>query len=395
MWRHRGRSFFIIFSVCLAVSVAVWVMAIFDGINRQIELAVVQNNIGHYQLQEKNFGTFSDPSTPASISPDFFAKLAKAKVVHYSPELTLDGFISLPEGQTQIEIIGVHPKLHLNTFSIGKTLSAGRFLEENDEGIFIGKEAADMFGLNLDDQLLVNFQDNLGNIKSELLPVIGIFNQNGKLFERTHGYISISKWKKLYQLGQDQTQLYHRIVITDKNISRLSLERLSPNSFPVVKHWKDLNPEMAVVLEFHDGMIRLFFIIIGITIIMTVLNPVLILWQERNKELRTLFILGASKKHFWKIALSESGLMTMLASLSSLVFLCVLIGYQSLNGLNFSFLHQGRAVERAGIELPRLIFPLLSWKSFVIVFVFVSFVMMFSFSLGLLRILRRIKNHGF
>lgn len=72
-----------------------------------------------------------------------------------------------------------------------------------------------------------------------------------------------------------------------------------------VKTWKNLNPEMAVVLEFHDGMIRFFFLIIAITITMTILTPVQMLWQERLKELKMLNILGVSDSKFWKIGIFE------------------------------------------------------------------------------------------
>lgn len=47
--RHAGRSFFIGFSVSLAVIIAVWVVSFFDGFNAQIEKAVVNTNIGFFR----------------------------------------------------------------------------------------------------------------------------------------------------------------------------------------------------------------------------------------------------------------------------------------------------------------------------------------------------------
>ena len=48
--RNAGRSFFIGLSVALSVGIAVWIMAFFDGMNHQIEKAVVKGNVGYYQL---------------------------------------------------------------------------------------------------------------------------------------------------------------------------------------------------------------------------------------------------------------------------------------------------------------------------------------------------------
>src|SRR5690606_29034580 len=98
------------------------------------------------------------------------------------------------------------------------------------------------------------------------------------------------------------------------------------------KSWKDLNPEMSVVLEFHDGMIKFFFLIIGVTILMTILTPVRMLWQERYKELKMMSVLGISKNKFWKIGLFEVVQMIIFSSLFSTALLVFIIGIQSHTG---------------------------------------------------------------
>jgi ABC-type lipoprotein release transport system permease subunit len=159
-----------------------------------------------------------------------------------------------------------------------------------------------------------------------------------------------------------------------------------------LKSWKDLNPEMAVVLEFHDGMIKFFFIIIALTITMTILTPVRMLWQERFKELKMMSIIGVSVKKFWKIGFFEAVLMIVISGFFSTIFLSTLISYQSKVGLDFRFLNDGVAIERAGIKLPGIIFPLLTLNQLVVTFIFVVFVLGISYVWSIHRTLLRLKE---
>src|SRR5205085_429560 len=109
------------------------------------------------------------------------------------------------------------------------------------------------------------------------------------------------------------------------------------------------------------------------------------LWQERYKELRMMSILGVSANKFWKIGICEVFQMIILSSLSSSIFLMIVIGIQSHTGIDFRYLNDGVAIERAGIKLPGVIYPELSAKQIAITFVFVIFVMSVSYLYSIYR----------
>jgi ABC-type antimicrobial peptide transport system permease subunit len=168
------------------------------------------------------------------------------------------------------------------------------------------------------------------------------------------------------------------------------LERLNANEIDL-KTWKNLNPEMGVVLEFHEGMIKFFFLIIGLTITMTILTPVQMLWQERLKEIRMLNILGVSSKKFWKIGLFELVQMILASGLLSSVCLLIIIGIQSYTGVDFRFLNNGISIERAGIKLPNVIYPQLSLEQILITFGFVIIVLSISYIWSIYRTLKKLE----
>lgn len=391
--RNPGRSFFIGFSVSLAVVIAVWVIAFFDGMNAQIEEAVVNTNTGFYQLQDPLYANSTDSSAPLEFTESLAAQLNASPVFAASPELILDGNISTPEGATGLMVIGIEPRLHQKLLPLHQHLIAGKYLESTEQyGVMIGQELANLFKFQIGDQLILNYQDQLGELRSEILNIQGIYRFNSKGFEKRFIYLNQKTWQLLF-LNQDTGKiLFNRIttLVPSLEDGPVLKERIAGTPLKM-KSWKDLNPEMAVVLEFHDGMIKFFFLIIAITITMTILTPVRMLWQERFKELKMMNVIGVSVNKFWKIGMFEVLLMILLSSGFSTFLLITIIGIQSRSGLNFSFLNDGIPIERAGIKLPGIIYPLLNPQQLIITFLFVVFVLSSSYLFSIHRTLKKLE----
>lgn len=392
--RNRGRSFFIGLSVSIAVVIAIWVIAFFDGLNAQIERAVVNTNTGFYQIQEQNFAQSTDSSSPVELSSDLAAKFTKPFIKAISPELVLDGNISTPEGAASLLVLGIVPDFHAKVLPVNQHIVEGHFIRSDDQFCaVIGKELADLFKFKTGDQFVLNYQDKLGELRSEILNICGIYRYNSRSFEKRFIYVNQNTWQQLYLNETHSKILFNRItILTPKLGFKNQLKNLIKNENLMIKSWKDLNPEMAVVLEFHDGMISFFLLIIAVTITMTILTPVRMLWQERFKEIKMMNTLGVSSVHLWKLGTFEAIQMILLAGIFSILVLGIIIGYQSYAGVDFRFLNDGIAIERAGIKLPGIIYPLLSFHQLIITFIFVFLVLGSSYLWSIYRTLKRLED---
>lgn len=392
--RNSGRSFFIGFSVSLAVLIAVWVIAFFDGMNHQIEKAVVNTNTGYFQIQDKEYSRTTDAAKPVPYTKAPKEILESPSVKGFSPELVLDSNISTPEGAAGLVALGIVPELHAKFLPIYRKIYQGEFLNDNDEAsVVIGKELAQVFSFNVGDQIVLNYQDHLGELRSELLTIKGIYHYNSRSFEKRVVYLNQRTWQQLFFNKFDGEILFNRINLMTKDLSPAQeFKDEVTKAGLVLKSWKNLNPEMAVVLDFHDGMTRFFFVIIGITIIMTILTPVQMLWQERLKELRLLNIIGVSNSKFWKIGIFEVFQMIFSSGFFASLILVIVIGIQSKTGVDFRFLNQeGIAIERAGIKLPGIIYPLLTVDQILVTFLFVMIVLGISYFWSIHSTLKKLK----
>jgi putative ABC transport system permease protein len=390
--RNRGRSFFIGFSVSLAVFIAVWVLAFFDGVNGQIQTAVVNTNTGFYQLQEKSYARTTDASNPLPFDASIKTKLREKKIERFSPELVVDANISAPEGSAALVLLGIVPSLHRNFLGVASGIFEGSFVDESDsEGIVIGKELAAIFKYKPGDQMVVNYQDIKGELRSEILTIRGVYTFSSNSFEKRFAYTGQKTLQRLYLNREMTSILYNRIPFMARDLTHQDEFKSSFQSkTEVLKTWKDLNPEMSVVIEFNDGMIKFFFIIIGLTIMMTILTPIQMLWQERFAELRMMNILGVVKRRFWKIGFFEVIQMILFSGIASSILLAVILSIQSKTGVDFRHQQQGLNIERAGIKLTGVVYPIFSANQILVTFGFIIFVMCFSYMWAIHRTLKKL-----
>ena len=389
--RNRGRSFFIGLSVSLSVVMAVWILSFFDGLNHQIEKAVVVGNVGYWQLQEANYADTTDPLSPRPWDESFQKAMDDKAILAYSPEIILDGYLSGPDGNAALQVVGVDFALHQKTLDVGSHMSSGTWPQGNERGIVIGFETAERFQYAVGDQLVMNFQDAKGELRSELLPVLGVYHHNGRTFERRFAYVSGDVVEEYLFGAADPRMMIHRVVVMANDLpsSRPALERAAKLTNTELRSWKQINPEMGVVLDFHEGLIRFFFLIIAITVTVTILTPVSMLWQERLGEIRMMSIIGVPRKKIWRLGMFEAGIMTLLAATAASLILIIIISIHSKTGIHFRDLSQGQVLERAGIQLPKVVYPLLLPKQLFVTYGFVVFIMFLSYGLAIRSVIRK------
>jgi putative ABC transport system permease protein len=392
MQRNAGRVIFISSCVTFAAIASIWIFAFLKGFAYEIEQAVVNTNTGHFQLREIHYAQTTDSSTPRPLTKSLEKKLKK-NTLAYSPELILDANIIAPEGAVALEVIGISPLHHKNLMPLPEKMKEGEYLDANDlNSVVIGYELAKFFQYNVGDQLILNYQDNNGELSSEILTIKGVFDYNSRGFQKKHIYVTQKTFQSLYFRHQTDKIIFNRITMITSNLEiRPKLEETFDTSGLILKSWKELNPELGVINDFQMAFIKVFFIMIGIAVTMTILNPVQMSWQERVNELKLLNTMGTSVSDIWKFGFFEFVLMVILSGAASSLVLFIVLGIQSKTGLDFSEINRGAYIERAGIIMPRLIFPTFEVNQLIGIFGAVTIIYAFSYATAIRSALKRVK----
>lgn len=384
--RNPGRSGFIGFTISSGLLLSSLVSSYFTGMNSNLEEAVVGNNVGNFQYQEKNFSREYDPSSPQVFTEESKRKLLEAGVRAFSPELVMNAYLSTPEGDAALELVGIVPELHEKLLPLRSHLVSGSALSSGSgPGILVGQELTRKFKLRIGEKIVFHFQNQKGELASELLQLQGIFNRNGQDFESSNAYVTQSTWNHLF-FGKEFMEIrFNRLPILHGGI---------PPVLPglPMKSWKEINPEMAVAVDFNELMVNFFNLIVGVAVVLTLLVPVIMLWQERQSEVKLLTTLGLKKRNLRILALWEAGVLFGAAVLGAALLFGVYLLVSSSTGIDLSFLTGSEMVSRAGIEISFHVYPQFSFKS-SLAFAAFSFVSLCAcYLVGLERILRIEEN---
>ena len=392
--RQKLRSFFIGLSVAISVTMAIWIMSIFDGMNKQIIGSIVECNIGHFQIQEKNWGSAGDPTKPLPLQSDLRQKLLRLPGVEgVSEELILEGFVNSTHGAQAVKLLGVVPDQMDQVVQIHQNIVEGTPLLPDSPGALIGAALKDKFHLRVGDQLVFNYQDVAGNLRNELIPIIGIYNTNASSFQKSTIYMNRLMVGKLLSESTDKPlEGIHRFVIVAPKIKDKSFFISILPDTTLIKAWSEINPEMGGVVQFHDGLVNFFLLIVGICICLTILTPISMLWQERVKEFEMMHTIGIDHFRLKLIGFSEALIMFLYSLTLALILIILIIGTQTKTGLNFGSLYsEVGSVERAGIILPRVVYPILTIGQFVVTIGFVFITVFISYGLAIRSALKQIR----
>lgn len=362
-------------------------MAFFEGMNHQIAKAVQNSNIGTYQYRTADFHDFHELYDTFSL-----AEIKQKEIPYnYSPEFLLEGTINSIYGNSKAVLIGILPEYHNKLFRLKESILLGRYKNIHKKKVIIGKSLAQKNSLNIDDYILFHFQTKDGQLRSESLPIGAIFEFNGKAFEEKFIYIEHQNLMNIF--FKEPRDSFHRLVFRNKIRHGKKLQqKLSPLIF---KDWKDLNPEMNVVTTFHKGIVNFILWVTAFAVFMIILTPISILWNERLGEMKLMKTIGMNKAQLWTLSFAEAIILSLIAIGISLLLTSILIAYSAKIGVDFSYLVQGKELQRAGINLPTHVFPKFHYSQYLysISYIFSAILLSYYFSTRIVtRKLKRVFN---
>ncbi len=385
-----GRTIFIVLSVTVAAWASLMVVTVLKGMSNNLRDAVVKNNVGDFQFQELSYAQSSLSGHPLEYTSDWEERLKQENIQNPSPELVMEGFLSTPEGDAALTVLGIEPLMHGKFIPLESSIKAGNFFKGTDpRPAVIGDELAKEFKLTVGESLVLNFQDHEGQLRSEQVTVVGIFDYSSRSFQGHYLYLLQRDWQELYLGTYNGKILFNRIPFMGRNLSMDNLVKIGDGRGVKLKSWQDENPEMSVAVDFNDLMIRFCLLITSFTVLLTIMGPVQILWEERAAELKTLRILGVGRQELMSIGLIEF-ILTFFISFSLSLFLIFLTFAISSKGIDLNFLNQGERIERAGIIIDWLIHPSLDVANFITPYVLVFLVLLLSYVSGLTTVLKRL-----
>jgi ABC-type lipoprotein release transport system permease subunit len=218
-------------------------------------------------------------------------------------------------------------------------------------------------------KIQLTLSDEKGNPVQGIFRVCGIYKTTNTGFDQVSVFVNDNE---LASLCGYNGVLPHEIAILLSNEDEMmnvkeNLSRISPDN--IVRTWKELAPDAAMM---NDFMIIYYFLFIGIIMLALafgIINTMLMSVLERTKELGMLMAIGMNRRRIFGMIMMETVFLTIVGAITGMISGWMIIRLLGRTGIHFT--GWGEGFEAIGFAAK--VFPVVTFDFFMTTTIIVIF----------------------
>jgi ABC-type lipoprotein release transport system permease subunit len=306
VWRNKLRSLVVIFSIAVGLWAGIFITAFAWGLYEQNIRDVIQNQLSHLQMHSPSFVREKRPTDTLAGSQ---AILNRVRAIPQVKAVTLrslsTGMIASPSLSAGVSVNGVDPESETAVTHLASRIADGEYFSQGKGQILIGRKLADKLNVGVRSKVVVTLQDTHDEIVSGAFRIKGIFRSKNSLFDETQVYLRSSELTAMIGIGASAHEaaiILHEDSMTDSTRSALA----SAYPFLSVQTWRDLAPELDLIVSSFNQYMYLFIGIILLALTFGIVNTMLMAVLERYRELGMLMAIGLNKTRVFLMIMLET-----------------------------------------------------------------------------------------
>ena len=335
LWRNRRRSTIALATVGFGVVALVLAGGFIEWIFWAMRTATIESQLGHIQVVKRGYFEAGAADPFAYLLPDdspTFAELEHSPgVLFVTPRIAFTGLVSHGDLTVSFAGEGVDP-IKERTVSKMVVITAGENLAGPDANeLIMGTGLARNLGVELGDQVVLLVNTAAGGINAVELKLAGTFTTSTKAFDDSALRVPIGVAHTLLR-----TQGAHRwvLLLDDEHRVPALLEEFR-RRFGAA----DASTELQFVpwqqlADFYNKTVALFSrqmdvvkAIIGLIIVLSISNLLVMTVMERTGEIGTLMAVGYRRRSILRLMFSEGLLLGVVGgALGTLVAVVLALG---------------------------------------------------------------------
>ncbi len=341
IWRNKVRSLVVITAVVLGLWAGAFILAyVFGMINQRLEDAI-GNEISHFQIHHPEFNRDYDPKFYIVNSQDIIRGIANdPKVRGVSGRVLVYGMVGSANNSLGGKFIGIDPESEDKVTQFGSSIVEGEYLKPSDKNrIVIGKKLADKLKVKIRSKIVLTFQDVQGDIVAGGFWGKGIFKSYNSGLEESNLYVRNEDLSRLLGTGGEAHEIAVLMQDGDQVDDYVAATAVQYTEL-LVQSWKDISPELRLMIESLDQYMIIFFVIILLALSFGIINTMLMAVLERVREIGMLMAIGMNKVRLFGMISLETIFMVLIACPFGLLLAYLTIYWFSVNGLDLSGIYQ-------------------------------------------------------
>ncbi len=323
--RNRRRTVLNMIALSLGMTIMIFAIGWVRGYFTTLYDGMISLDTGHVQILNNDYMA-EDRRVPLDLLvQDYEARradiLAVDGVEQCSGRIAFE--VELGNGREYMPMRGrgIDPRYEADITSVRESLSEGAWFSSNeDPGVLIGYEAAELLGVSVGDTVFLRVRDRYSAPNTTAVPVIGIVRFGYPLFDRFMLFTSFESAGAMLRLDGAATHLVVRAdsgVSIDRLVTRL--QDVVPDDLAVYP-WQEFAQTMIRAVQADVGSFFVFMIILFLLIILGILNSMSMTVRERGREIGTMRAIGLKKGQLRFLLLSESAATAIFSAAVAVVF---------------------------------------------------------------------------
>lgn len=292
----------------------------------QMREATIHSQLGHFQIVRPGFFEKGIADPYAYLLPDQSVEQQKVERLEsfkgLAPRLTFSGLVS--RGETTIAFIGdgIDP-VREKPISSSVTVVSGHDLKDaNERAVLLGEGLAAAMGVKVGDMVVLLATAANGSPSAVEVIVAGTFATSAKEYDDSALRLPIGVARRLMKVqgATSWVVLLDDTKKTDTAIATIS-DQLSVKEFEIVP-WHTLADFYNKTVVLFSKQVSVVKFIIGVIIVLTISNTLMMSVLERTTEIGTSLAIGQRRATILRMFVAEGTLIGIVGGL-----LGVLLGY--------------------------------------------------------------------
>ena len=341
IWRNKVRSLVVITAVMLGLWAGAFILAyVFGMINQRLEDAI-GNEISHLQLHHTEFYADYDPKFHLDNGQQIMENIeSHSSVKAYTGRVLVYGMAGSATTNTGGKFIGIDPAKEDEVTKLAGMIVEGDYLQKQDRNkVLVGKKLADKLKVKLRSKIVLTFQDVEGNIVAGAFRIKGIFKSYNSSLEESNLYTLDKDLSRLLNI-QDQVHEIAVLLHDEEQVNTFVATLAGQYPEARVESWKEISPELGLMVESLDQYMIIFFVIILLALSFGIVNTMLMAVLERVKEIGMLMAIGMNRSKLFGMIALETIFMVLVATPFGLLLAYLTIYWFNKNGLDLSGIYQ-------------------------------------------------------
>ena len=319
-------------------------MAFMNGFMVQMVDNNIETALGHIAIHEKGYQ--NNPKLKANFNAEksiINAIDQNKDIISQTKRVKATAFLTSADDSRGVMLVGINPETEVKVSNIHNYMiledEGSVYLKNTTEkNIMISQGTSDFLQTGLGEIITVTFVDINNERQSEGFRITGIFQTPIDTFDKNIAFVGIDILQKSTNIENNISEI--NIITSDRENVKVIQDRLATtinDDNLEILTWKDMAPKLVKSIETFDQMVFVFFGIIFVTVIFSIVNTLIMAIMERFHEIGVMKCIGTSPMKIFNMVVFEALSLGFVGLLMGVGFGGALILILATTGVDFSF----------------------------------------------------------